>query len=604
MEFKLSDRLRIDTEIVNGRGITRAYVGDRELRLSSELLGALLDLQRGARPTQAQLVLLVGQQVLTPTTSAATGREEGLQASSGFVSLAPTLAIDWSPAPRTQGSALVTPETSLPISLYVPPAALHALQQLAGALRSAWSCLLRAAHSRAQLVEPQAAERILVALAEDLVRSDTVLTELFIVQQEPFQLTPRQPLQVNALQYALEELQLYPDRTPLPGLRPLRWSIPPALLSTITHWFGWLGHGLPTSELALRLREAPGPVLQLFDALKERGLLTFSTVPPAMLTLQPGEIMHLGHATLLANLGGEYVLIDPWFPPASAADQLPPPTCAQLPPLAGIFLTHHHWDHVNLETLLKLRKDIPIYIPKQPEGSLLCPRTEQLLQHIGFENVRVLSHDESVPCGQGGAIVAAPFFGEDPTRLHYGANCYVLVHASQAALVHVDSSVDIDGRSLVTSGIAQALVQRFGPLSPLLATRRQERGMMIEHTWEFLLMPAPLWVKPTENCCNDASFLAALTTACQARNLVLYSEGGADFYPASTDFLRRPSSLRRMAPHEYLWDSLDVIKSAVATSGAALHLSNPYQRFRIGSDAVSPPIAAVIAQSERVPSSL
>lgn len=30
--------------------------------------------------------------------------------------------------------------------------------------------------------------------------------------------------------------------------------------------------------------------------------------------------------------------------------------------------------------------------------------------------------------------------------------------------------------------------------------------MMIEHTWEFLLMPAPLWVKPTENCCNDASF--------------------------------------------------------------------------------------------------
>jgi len=105
MEFKLSDRLRIDTEIVNGRGITRAYVGDRELRLSSELLGALLDLQRGARPTQAQLVLLVGQQVLTPTTSAATGREEGLHASSGFVSLAPTLAIDWSPAPRTQGSA-------------------------------------------------------------------------------------------------------------------------------------------------------------------------------------------------------------------------------------------------------------------------------------------------------------------------------------------------------------------------------------------------------------------------------------------------------------------------------------------------------------------
>lgn len=105
---------------------------------------------------------------------------------------------------------------------------------------------------------------------------------------------------------------------------------------------------------------------------------------------------------------------------------------------------------------------------------------------------------------------------------------------------------------------------------------------MIDYPWEFLLQPAPLWIRPADNCDNGARFLAALTRACAATELVLYSEGGADFYPESTDFLRRPSTPARMAPYEYLWDPLDEIRAAVQDAGAALRLSDPRDVFRIG----------------------
>lgn len=589
MEFRLSERLRIDTEVVNGRGITRAFIGERELRVDGELLLALLELARGGRPTSAQLQLLIGHQVLTPSTPPSELVAEGAPA---FIALSPVTAIDWSPVPRVLRGATVTPESSLPIGMFVPPQILHPLQRLAETLRAAWGYLLRAAHSRGTLVEPQAAEGILVAICEDVLRNDAVLAELFTVQRDPFRLVPRHPLQEATLQYSLEELRLLPDRAPQRELRPFRWSFPPALTPTVARWFGWLSHGLSRAELAHKLREAPPIITQLLHLLRDRGLLTLSAAPPTTRSLQPGEIMHLGHATLLANLGGQHVLFDPWFPPASVTDRVRPPSCAELPPLAGIFITHHHWDHVNLETLLKLRKDIPIYVPRQPTGSVLAPRTAQLLAQIGFEQMRELGHDEQVTVGQGGTITAVPFFGEDPTRLHFGANCYVLTHGEHSALVHVDSGTDSEGRSLISSGIAESLVARFGPLSPLLATRRQERGMMIEHTWEFLLQPAQNWVRATENCCNDAAFLAALTTACKSRQLVLYSEGGADFYPASTDFLRRPGSPSRMAPHEYLWDSLETITQAVEKAGATLHLSNPYHAFRIGGESSNESVIA------------
>lgn len=105
---------------------------------------------------------------------------------------------------------------------------------------------------------------------------------------------------------------------------------------------------------------------------------------------------------------------------------------------------------------------------------------------------------------------------------------------------------------------------------------------MIEHPWEFLLQPADRWVRPTENCDNGANFLAELARTTRTRSLVLYSEGGADWYPEGTDFLRRGSPSARMGPHEYLWDSLEAITAAVEAAGSKVHLSQPFDVFRMG----------------------
>lgn len=474
----------------------------------------------------------------------------------------------------------VTPEGSLPISLFIPSPDLDALQQLARTLRRGHTALLRAALGRERAVDPTSAERVLWNLCREELQASPRLAELLEPRADPPRLVPRRPLQEERVQLRLNELRVLAERSPAPGTPPLLLNLRDAPLAAFGRALGWLAHGIDESELRARLALMPPEIALAVEALQRAGLLTDRREPT--LELEPGQIAHLGHATLLANLGGEHVLIDPWLPPAGRDDRPAPLAVSALPEIAAVLISHHHFDHLHLETLLRLDKTIPIYVPIQPAGAPLVAKSDLLLRHLGFTDVRELAAGVTLDFGTRGGITAVPFYGEDPTRIGYRGLCYVLHHHDCAALVHVDSSADHEGRSLISTGGAADLVRRFGPLSPLFATRRQERGLMIDYPWEFLLQPAPLWIRPADNCDNGARFLAALTRACAATELVLYSEGGADFYPESTDFLRRPSTPARMAPYEYLWDPLDEIRAAVQDAGAALRLSDPRDVFRIG----------------------
>ena len=565
--MKLAGTVQIETQMQGGRVFTRVRLDGKELQLPIDALRAIAAVAVGHRLDAPQLELLLRAGLLSNERVAEVP-------TSGAVALLPqcTLEVRYAAQPGPFGR--VSPDTSYPLSLFVPPQRLGALQFLAGKLRNAWHCIVNAALSRERLPDREHATALLVKLCEELVRDHAAINK--VVRFAGDRLEPVAPIQTDTVHYPIERLDWYGDRdaAKLAG-PPLRYAVPAGRLPELARTIGQLAAGTDAAALTL----APD-VRQLVGALWFAKLLA-PPAPARSLALEPGHVTHLGHATLLANLGGEHVLVDPWFPPASAGEPNPPPAMTELPPLAGIFITHHHWDHVHPDTLLRLPKSVPVYLPRQDHARLLAPRTEELLRYVGFRDVRTLDHGASVALGDGGEIVAAPFFGEDPTRIGYSGNTYVMRHGRGAALVHVDSGTDGSGRSLVTTGAAAALVERYGPLDPVFATRRQERGVMIEHTWEFLFQPFAAWVLPTENCDNNAAFLGELARATQTRNLVLYSEGGADWYPDGTDFLRRASPSARMGPHEYLWDDLGAIGDAITRAGATMQLSKPFDVFAI-----------------------
>ena len=569
MQLELADKVRLEVGPEGTRMVVRIFLGDRELPATQALIGAISKLAVGDRrlPFQA----LMEQGVLV--------ERDRRPESSSTLALRPTTQIGVRLQPgdaqivtagRTR-TVSVLPDNSLPIGGFVPPAVLGPLQHLATELRDGWFHMLRAACSRGILPDPDHTRELLLGLIAQRISEDPGLAEL--IELTPAGVQARKPLQQETFAYPISQIDLIDDREPTLATDRLRFAIQPPEIASLGRLLGAYGHGADAPAAREAIADSPR-LVALAGGLVGTPMLG---APPRTVTVEPGCVAHLGHATLLANLGGHHVLIDPWFPAASREDSSPPLSIAQLPKLAGVFFTHHHWDHVNLATLLRIDKSTPMYVPAQPEA-LLVPKTAAWLRSLGFADVYELAPGESVGLGSLGRVIAAEFTGEDPTDIGWSGNTYVLQHEQKSAWVHVDSGPDRHGSSVVSTGAAAALRAEHGPLNPVFATRRQERGTMVEHSWEFLFADPNSWTRPTENCCNDARFLASLTEAVGGQ-LVLYSEGGAPWYPHSTDFLRGDQVTAADAVQMYLWDGLDAIREACAVP---VETSLPRDVWRIG----------------------
>ena len=584
MKIELAETVRMETLPAEGRRITRIFVGEVEIPHDPGLREAVARFCIGAElpPSMIERLMRVG--ILQPA--------RPLLAPETALALRPEVAIDVEIGPRTvqvptrKGPVQrqVRPRQSLPFDLFVPPLRLHALEELASSVTRAWDLIRRASLARGVAVDADAATLVLAKVALEHLEGDPALEMVLeIAQDSPLQLCPLVSLQEEVPQYPVAWIRFAADRDPNLAARSIRQPVHDGEhLAAISTLVGMLARGAGGAETGERLGTATQRVGGLMRQLWAADLLHEAPARAELSAdLPDGTVVHLGHAALLARVGGKRLLFDPWLIPASSADPVAPPRPIDLGRPDAIFFTHHHWDHVELGSLLELDKDVPVFVPAQPAEHSFAPRTAALLRAVGFTQVHALAPGDQVPLGDG-RLIALPFYGEDPTRTGFAGSCYLLESPAGRALIHVDSGTDAAGRSLVSTGELAAVRDRLGPIHTVFATRRQERALMVEHGWHFLLRPADEWLRPTENCDNDADFLASLVTAAGARQLVLYSEGGADWYPDGTDFLRGSTPRALDTARTWLWEDLATIQEKTAAAGATVQLSAPYDRFPLG----------------------
>ncbi|MBT0811591.1 MBL fold metallo-hydrolase [Litoribacter ruber] len=133
-----------------------------------------------------------------------------------------------------------------------------------------------------------------------------------------------------------------------------------------------------------------------------------ATVPKS--AVQTGvEVTFVNHASLLIQGGGVNVITDPiWSERASPVSFAGPERLREpgvkyqdLPAIHAVLISHNHYDHLDLETLTKLKDDFdPLFIV--PLG------VDLLLQENGITNVAAMDWFDTIDLPQGGVVHCAP----------------------------------------------------------------------------------------------------------------------------------------------------------------------------------------------------
>lgn len=134
----------------------------------------------------------------------------------------------------------------------------------------------------------------------------------------------------------------------------------------------------------------------------------------------PG-VFRLQHASLLYRSNTTRVLVDPHLHSNYGIASLKADiTRAKLEGLVdAILISHSHYDHWHYPTLMMFPADIPIIVPKVPQGTITCEDMEARLKSLGFENVIAVDwYAEPIRVGDID-IHVLPFYGEQPLVPEY-----------------------------------------------------------------------------------------------------------------------------------------------------------------------------------------
>lgn len=119
------------------------------------------------------------------------------------------------------------------------------------------------------------------------------------------------------------------------------------------------------------------------------------SVKTNLLNLDPGEnlLVWFGHSSYFLQVDGKKILVDPVFSGAASPVKFTTRSFAgsdvystdDLPPIDYLFITHDHWDHLDYETVMKLKPRV-----KQVITSL---GTAAHLEHWGFDINKIIEKD-------------------------------------------------------------------------------------------------------------------------------------------------------------------------------------------------------------------
>jgi N-acyl-phosphatidylethanolamine-hydrolysing phospholipase D len=175
-------------------------------------------------------------------------------------------------------------------------------------------------------------------------------------------------------------------------------------------------------------------------------------IPAARTPLNPSDIAEtpaegwrvtwLGHAGFLLQGAGVSMLIDPVFSnhcaplPLPGMQRLAPTPCAleELPPIHAVLLTHSHYDHLDLPTLRRLGKHLPLWVP---EGHA------EWLKRIGFKNTTEVPWWARVNISNGVSLTSTPaqhFTARSPWDRDLAHWCGWLLEGASCKLWHAGDS--------------------------------------------------------------------------------------------------------------------------------------------------------------------
>ncbi len=216
--------------------------------------------------------------------------------------------------------------------------------------------------------------------------------------------------------------------------------------------------------------------LELLSLLQERGILSKRRLPQNHFSNLPFEsgVMFLGHSSLLFKSRENIVITDPClrFKHGMPEYAFDPPRLAP----KAVIISHSHWDHCDLQSLLWFDKDTQVIIPRIRRPSAFNPPMAEAIRMLGFSNIVEADLWQPVAI-QDIELIPVPFHGEqDEPDAEIDHFTYVLKTEDLCVYAGVDSYRDTFGDMKT---VLQRVRDQYKPLFAFLPVSK----MIYRYEW-------------------------------------------------------------------------------------------------------------------------